>query len=175
MSGFSAANARLRVNGLPARLAPLASAAALRKTRGAAPALGFRSRLVNVQRAAVHLSAVQCRDRPFRFRRIRHFDKSETTRPARIAVRHHVDAVHLPKGLKQRSQRGLSSSKIKVSNKYILHPHSLCLSIVQARGTYNLGQALAGLSKGTFSVPPLGVVGYQSLFLIGSIGHVVCP
>ena len=123
---FQGSNARLWVDGLPARLAPLTSTA-LRRARVAAPAVRFRTRLVNVRRAAVHLSAIQRRDRPLRLCRIRHFDKSETTRPARITVRYHVYAVDFSKGFEQRPQRGLGGRKIKISNKYILHLYSLSL------------------------------------------------
>src|SRR5271154_3415474 len=79
-----------------AAVAPPASAAATTAaTTIAVPSTAaagwFRTRLVHVHRATVHLGSVQLRNRRLSLTAVGHFDESKSTRLSRVPVGHDVD------------------------------------------------------------------------------------
>src|SRR5262245_24869934 len=135
-----AALTSLRVVGLPARFARLASrfavilmreSAATATTTGAPTtaiaargALTLGPRFVDLQVAASHFFSVESGNGFRCLGVIGHFHKSKTARPARLAISCDVNAPDLPKRLEQRRQIGLRSLKTHVANKKILHSRS---------------------------------------------------
>lgn len=113
---------RTQYASLPARFAPLASAAtALRSSReAAAPTFGLRPRLVDVQCTPVQIRTVQRGDRLIRLRRIGHFHEGKAAAPAGVAICNQIDAIYLSVRFEQRSHRRLSSRKIKIADEYVL-------------------------------------------------------
>jgi hypothetical protein len=102
----------LRLEELPAGFAtwrPTATtsagsaAAAAKAAAATAAALRLGTRLVDIERTAVEFVTVERGDRTIGFRRIRHFDEGETTRPAGITVGYYVDTFHIPVGLEERT------------------------------------------------------------------------
>ena len=63
---------------LPARLPPLTPAALRSARESTTPTFGLRTRLINVERAPFQVRAIQSRNCPTRFCRIRHLYESET-------------------------------------------------------------------------------------------------
>src|SRR5690348_3566148 len=80
---------------LPAAALPSSSAAALAPEAAAATAtaFAFRARFVHVQRPAVELSSVDCRDRLVRLGRVAHLDKCKAAGAAGFAVGDDADAI----------------------------------------------------------------------------------
>jgi hypothetical protein len=70
----------------------------------AASVLGFRTRLIHVERTATHLRTVQRRNGLVTVLVAGHFDKTESARPAGIPVCHDADPVYLSERFKHLSQ-----------------------------------------------------------------------
>jgi hypothetical protein len=87
----------------------------------AAGTLGLGTGFVDAQCPAVEVGAVQRGNRTIAFGIVRHFDKPESTRLSRIAIRNDVDATYGSMGLEQSSKRVFGSPKAEVSDKDILH------------------------------------------------------
>src|SRR5215813_9439415 len=130
----------LRVAGLPARFARLASrfavilmreSAATATTTWASAAVAARGaltlgpRLVDLEVAAAYFFSVESGNGLCCLSVIGHFHKSKTARPACLAISHDVNAPDLAKRLQQRRQIGLSGLKIQVSDKKTFHTISL--------------------------------------------------
>ena len=64
--------------GLPARFPPLTPAALRSARESTTPTLGLRTCLINVERAPFQVRAIQSRNCPIRFCRVRHLYESET-------------------------------------------------------------------------------------------------
>src|SRR5215468_1069116 len=130
----------LRIVGLPARFARLASrfavilmreSAATATTTGASTAtiaargaLALGPRFVDLHVAASHFLSVESGNGLRCLGVIGHFHKSKTARPACLAISHDVNAPELAKRLEQCRQIGLRSLKTHVANKKILHSRS---------------------------------------------------
>src|SRR5215469_8600398 len=97
---------------LPAGLPSLTPAALGSARESAAPTFSLRARLVNVERAASRVGAIQSRNRSIRLGRVRHLDESEAARTPGVAVRDQVHTIHLSVRLEKRSHRGFGGGKI---------------------------------------------------------------
>jgi hypothetical protein len=98
--------------------APAAASSAVSTT---AATVFFGTGFVDVDRPSVKLSAVQFGNRPICFGGIGHFDESETSGLAGIAVGHNAYALNRAIRFKQRSNRVFGCSKAEVPYKNILH------------------------------------------------------
>ena len=126
---------------LPAGLAALARSATTTTARTAtttataeaaatAAALGFRPRLIDIERTAIKISAIECCNCAIRLGGVRHFNERKTARAAGVTVGYQVDSVHLSVGLKERTDRRFSSCEIQIAYKDVFHI-VVCLSIVR--------------------------------------------
>jgi hypothetical protein len=148
---------------LPAGLAALArsttttaagtaTATAATEAAATAAALGFRPSLVDIERTAIEIRTIEGRNRAVRFGGVRHFDERKTARTAGVTVGYQVDTVHLSVGLEERTDGRFSCCEIQIAYKNVFHI-VVCLSIVRlASADLDLGQVVAGLSKGSLSI-----------------------
>jgi hypothetical protein len=83
--------------------------------------LGFRPGFVHGQRTSAGIATVQGGDGSVGFVVIRHFDKTESPRPARVAIRDYGGAVNGAMRLKPLPQVSFSGTKSEISNKYLFH------------------------------------------------------
>ena len=105
-----------------AAFTPSAAAATVAAASAAAATAGrFGPGFVHVQRSAVELGSVQLRNRVLGVALLRHFDESETTRLARIAVRHDVYAFHVAKLRKGSMQIFLRRLIAEITDKNVAH------------------------------------------------------
>ena len=117
-----------------------------------AAALRFRPSLIDIERTAIKISTIESRNCAIRFSGVRHFDERKTTRTTGFAVGYQVDTVHLSIRLEERTDRRFSSSEIQIAYKDVFH-NVVCLSIVALDSAdSDVGQVVAGLSKGSFSI-----------------------
>jgi len=98
-----------------------AAAAAARSAAEGTAAVGLRPSLVDIERAPIHLIAVQSRDGAVGLGGIRHLDKREAARAARIAVGDQVDPLHVPVRLKERTDGRFGCGKIQIAYKNVFH------------------------------------------------------
>jgi hypothetical protein len=94
-----------------------AAAFAITSTTTAARSLGFRTRLVHVQRATTQLSSVQSGDCAFCFFRIGHLYESESSRAPSLPVGHNTYAVDLSVRFKHLAQLILGCIEVEISYK----------------------------------------------------------
>jgi hypothetical protein len=117
---------------LPARL-PAAAATAAATAAAAGPAIAtaaattgpsvrLRPRLVDVQRSAFVVLAIQAGDGLLGFLVAAHLDKPKAPRLTGIAIRHNADALNGPVSLKQGAKTIFRRPVTEVSYKNILHP-----------------------------------------------------
>src|ERR1035438_1725861 len=129
--------------------AAAAAAAATRTAAEGASAVGLGPGLVNIEGAPIQLGAVQGGDSAIGLGAVRHLDKREGTRAARIAVGNQVDPLHVPVRLKERTDGRLGCGKIQIAYKNVFH---LKGSFVfdgsgKRRGRWTPAKAVAGRSK----------------------------
>jgi hypothetical protein len=110
-------------DGLPAGLLKSAFAAT-----AFAAALAFGTRFVDIQRAAVEVSAVQRGDGVFGFVPVGHFDESESARLSGHAISDYVDALDSAVWGEKRVQIIFGGLETQVSDEYIGHFSSLAKS-----------------------------------------------
>jgi hypothetical protein len=109
--------------------------------------LGFRPSLVDIERTAIEIGAIERRNRAVRFSGVRHFDERKTARAAGVTVGYEVDTVHLSVGLKERTDGRFSCCEIQIAYKNVFHI-VVCLSIVRlASADLDLGQVVADSQK----------------------------
>jgi hypothetical protein len=131
--------------GLPA--IPSAAVLAPTTTAAAAAALRLGTRFVHVQSTASHLRSVQRRDGPLRFFRIRHLNKSETTRTSRFAIRHDADPVYLSITFEQLPQLVFSSVEIQISYENVFQRNASVVKLFECGLTSAGKQVLLSLEN----------------------------
>src|SRR5262249_49123069 len=80
---------------------------------------GLGTSFIHVQGAAVHLGAVELRNRGFRLALVGHLDKRETPGLSCVAIRHDVHAIHVPVLGERRMQLILGGLEAQISNEDI--------------------------------------------------------
>jgi hypothetical protein len=90
-----------------------------------ATAFGLRTRFVHVQSAAAELSSVQSGYRALRLAFIRHFNESEASRSACIAIGFDADPLNLAVSLKEGTHALFGGAEVEVPYKDIFHAVSL--------------------------------------------------
>jgi hypothetical protein len=140
---------------LPARLASLTTetAAAATRASAAAAALPLGTGFIHIQCTSFEIRAVQGSDSPVGFFGVAHLDKRKATRAAGITIRNQIDTIDGSITLENRANRRIGSGKIQIAYKNILQLFTL--SVFQLCGQDEAdqdSQALAGLSKGPFSL-----------------------
>ena len=134
---------------LPARLAPLTA-----ETAAVSATLDLGTGFIDVQCPAFEIRAVQAGDSPVGFFGLAHLDKRKAAGAAGITIRNQIHTINCSVPLEHGTNRRIGSGKIQVAYKNILH--YLLFSVFQLCGQDEAdqdSQALAGLSKGTFSLP----------------------
>jgi len=97
--------------------AAAAAAAATRTAAEGASAVGLGPGLVNIEGAPIQLGAVQGGDSAIGLGAVRHLDKREAARAARIAVGNQVDPLHVPVRLKSARMEDSVAAKSKLPTK----------------------------------------------------------
>jgi hypothetical protein len=139
---------------LPARFAALAPESPTAESAATDASGRLRPRLVHDQGKAFKIDAIQACYGLIGLMRVAHFDKRETARAAGVAVLHQIDSINGSILLEKRAYRRIGSRKIQIAYENILH--AIALSVFQLCGQDEADQdshALAGLSKGIFSLP----------------------
>lgn len=109
---------------LPAIVAPLAAATAAvsaESTTTAAGAIFFGAGFVDIQRPAVHVTAVQSGNCVLSFCIVAHFHESEPSGSPGVPIRDDVYAVNCAELFEHSSNGAFSCVETEVSNKNILH------------------------------------------------------
>jgi hypothetical protein len=104
--------------------AAAATTSATRSARAAAARFRFRARFVYFQIAATYVFAVERCDRFRRFGVVGHFDETETTRAAGLAIGGDVHAGELAERLEERAEIFRGGLKAHVTDEEILHGDS---------------------------------------------------
>jgi len=78
------------------------------------------ARLVDIQRTSAHLCSIQCGDGFLSVFGISHLHKSESPRPARLAIGHNADPIDLSVGFEYLTQFLLGRIKVQVSHENVL-------------------------------------------------------
>ena len=139
---------------LPARFAALAPESPTAESAATDASGRLRPRLVHDQGKAFEIGAIQASYGLIGLMGIAHCDKCETARAASVAVLHQIDSINGSILLEKRAYRRIGSRKIQIAYENILHV--IALSVFQLCGQDEADQdshALAGLSKGIFSLP----------------------
>jgi hypothetical protein len=105
--------------------APAITAASTAAARTPTAAFGLRTRFIYIQCATSQVGSIERGNRPLRFRFIRHFDKSEPTRAAGIAIGLYAHTVHCAIRLEQGTDLIFSCPEVQVPDEYIFHVVSL--------------------------------------------------
>jgi hypothetical protein len=90
-------------------------------TGSAGTAVGFGTRLVDIQCAAAEFFAVQRCNGFLGFAGIRHFDKCKSPRTASVTIGDQADLIDFAVRLKQRAQFRFRGTVREVANKKLLH------------------------------------------------------
>jgi|GEM_PF-3230015 len=90
-------------------------------TAAAESTIFLRTGFVDVQCAAVELSAVQFGDRPVAFGIVRHFDEPEAASLASVPVGHYANAVNGSICFKHGTNRIFGSTEAEISYKNVFH------------------------------------------------------
>jgi len=116
---FTAALAALAESRLPA--AVTASAVAAVSAATARCAVRLRLGFIDVQRSAVEVSTVESANGGVSFGIDTHFDEGEASGLSGIAIRHYVDALNGPIGIKHGAEGIFGGSEAEVAYKNIFH------------------------------------------------------
>jgi hypothetical protein len=106
---------------LPVALPPAATAAAAVSTAAATAAIFFGPGFVDIQRAAIHVAAVQRLDGILALTVVAHFHESKPAGPAGVPVGYDVYAVDRAKFFEHGTNGAFGSVKAKVSYKNVFH------------------------------------------------------
>jgi hypothetical protein len=94
----------------------------------AGTAVGLGTRLIDIQRAAAKLFAIQSCDGFLGFRSIGHFDKCKSSGPSSVTIGDQADLIDFAMRLKQRAQFRFRGAVGEIANKKLLHGFPFSMS-----------------------------------------------